>query len=539
MPAKSLPILKNRGICNHKLSDREMPVLIRKLQLDKQTVAFFLAIGLLAVVGVSVLFYSTPEGLGLNDDSVAYIAGARSIMEGDGYRASWLISNEPMTHFPPGFSGTLALIGLVTGLDPVRGARLLNISLYGVNTILMGLLGWRMTRSRPFGILAALLFLVTDSLLLTHSDALSEPFYIFFALLAFLMLHIYFEGERAAWLVVLGCTLGLAYLVRYAALSLWATLIVVLFLLSATWRKRFFSVAILLASALPWAVAWSVRNRIVGGSYTNRVLSWHPITDGDVRYGLRTISDFLIPIQSWQTQILRTPGLIEGIVITLLSGLLIWVAVIGLRWFFKPQQNAQPELISFTNGLYIFGYLSALLTTMTLFDVATRFQVRIVAPLYPSFLLLIVALASWLWRRSHVAWKPFIILMLLLITGLSFSDELQTIKYLHRGGQVYASWRWRKSEAMAFLRELPPDVMIQTNQPGAVYLYTDRPATIFPTGKKHIRTQKREVRAGNVVFAFFSNYGEGVETLKNYQKLTKGLYVRQFDSDEVYTAPPP
>lgn len=535
--ARSLPILKNRGI--YPQFNRDMPVFVRKFHLDKQTMAFFLAIGLLVIGGINMLLYSTPEGLGLNDDSIAYIAGARSLMAGDGYRAAWLISNEPMTHFPPGFSGTLALIGLVTGLDPVRGARLLNLSLFGLNILLSGLLGWRMTKSRLFGILAALLFGVTGSLLLIHSDALSEAFYVFFTLLAFLLLSLYFDKEKVSWLILLGCVLGLAYLVRYAALALWATLIVVLFLLSPTWRKRIVSNLILMASALPWAIAWSIRNRMVGGSITNRVASWHPIANEDLQFGLRTFSEFLFPVDSWRAEIWRIVGATEVIIAILLLGLLIWVVFVGLRRFFRPGQTIHVEVISFTNGLYIFAYLSALLTTMTFFDVATRFQPRLLAPMYPSFLLLFVYFVAWLWQRSHKVWKVVAISAFILVVGVSAYSEFQTVEYLHRGGQVYASWRWRNSGAMAFLRELPPGVIIHTNQCSVVYLYTERPCTVFPTRRKTILAQKREVRAGRVVFAFFSNYGEGVETLKDYQALTKDLYPNVFNGDEVYTAPPP
>ena len=94
-----------------------MPVSNRKFRLDKQTMVSLLTIGLLAVGGIWALAYSTPLGLGLNDDSIAYIAGARSIMNGNGYREAWLASNGPVTHFPPGFPGVLAFIGLVTNLD--------------------------------------------------------------------------------------------------------------------------------------------------------------------------------------------------------------------------------------------------------------------------------------------------------------------------------------------------------------------------------------------------------------------------------------
>jgi len=70
---------------------------LRKVDPGKQIVAFFLVIGLLAIGGISLLLYSTPKGLGLNDDAIAYIAGARSIMSGNGYREAWLASNGPVT----------------------------------------------------------------------------------------------------------------------------------------------------------------------------------------------------------------------------------------------------------------------------------------------------------------------------------------------------------------------------------------------------------------------------------------------------------
>ena len=75
---------------------------LRDFRFDKQAAFLFLTLCLLVVSGVWILLYSTPQGLGLNDDSIAYIAGARSIMQGQGFREAWLISNGPMTHFPPG-----------------------------------------------------------------------------------------------------------------------------------------------------------------------------------------------------------------------------------------------------------------------------------------------------------------------------------------------------------------------------------------------------------------------------------------------------
>ena len=78
---------------------------LRDFHFDKKAALFLLSLSLLTGVGVWLLLYSTPQGLGLNDDSIAYIAGARSIMSGQGFREAWLVSDGPMIQFPPGFPG--------------------------------------------------------------------------------------------------------------------------------------------------------------------------------------------------------------------------------------------------------------------------------------------------------------------------------------------------------------------------------------------------------------------------------------------------
>ena len=106
----------------------------------------FLALCLISVIGMLLVIRATPNGLGLSDDSIAYIAGARSMAAGDGYRESWLASNQPVTHFPPAFSSVLAFFELF-GLDPLRAVRWVNALLFGFNAALLGILGWRISEA--------------------------------------------------------------------------------------------------------------------------------------------------------------------------------------------------------------------------------------------------------------------------------------------------------------------------------------------------------------------------------------------------------
>jgi len=511
---------------------------LRKIRLDKQTVAFFLVIGLLAIGGVWLLLYSTPKGLGLNDDAIAYIAGARSIMNGNGYREAWLASNGPVTHFPPGFPGVLALIGLITGLDPLRGARALNGLLFGLNVLLTGWIGWRMTGSRIAGILAAALILLNSSFLYIHTRAMSEPLYIFLMLLSFLLLDYYFARFDSFFLVALGFVLGWAYLARYAGLSLLATMIATLLILHENWRKRLKSVVILSLSALPWILGWSVRNRIVGGSVTNRTLGWHPITFENWELGVKTFAEFLAPLRSVRSAFNQIPASFEVVLISIGLGLLVWVLYTGLPYFFRPDQAARPDVLSFTSALYIIAYMSALVLTMTLFDPATKFQVRILSPTYVSLLLLMMALGAWLWREKHLFWKPIISLYIVGSLGMFANSQVLAVQDFRKGGDAFAGEKWIASESVAALDQIPSDVLILSNEPGVVYLYAGRPSGILPDEGPALSDIKQAVLDGELAIILFRVNKADEETLRYYYELGRGLYLTDFSDTWLFTAFP-
>lgn len=475
------------------------------------------ALGLLAVTGTFLILTATPEGLGLSDDAIAYIAGARSLLAGEGYREAWLESNQPVTHFPPGFSGTLALLGLVSGLDPLRGARFINAILFGVNAALLGLLGWRMTKSSLAGIALAALFIANDSLLRVHAAAMSEPLFLFFSLLAFLSFDLYFEnrGRGEVWLIGAGVSSGLAYLTRYSGLALVATFLAALFLLHNTWRKRLTGAALFLAGFVPWAVGWAVRNSLLGGTATNRSLAWHPPTMENIVLGVRTFAEFLVPILEWKRPLIKMPFFFPSVLIILGAGLLVWLAWRAFTLASSVEGNK--ETLSFTNALYIFGYLAAVLFSLSLFDASTPLKVRILAPIYLPLLLLLVGAGVWLWNRRGRVWRGLVLTLAVFLLSVSAVSQARAVAELARGGTGYASFQWYDSEVMAAIRQLPPDVDIYTNEPGAVYLYTGRGAHVLPNDYDPVTAQARpgylegvarlqkEILEGRAVLAIFDS----------------------------------
>ena len=511
-----------------------------------------LSLWLLMVTGVLVVLRATPEGLALSDDSIAYIAGARSMLAGQGYREAWLASNQPVTHFPPAFPFVLTLPGLL-GADPLNSARYINALLFGLNAGLLGVLAWRMTPSLTAGVVMAALFVLNSELLQVHTTAMSEPLFIFLSLLALWTFDLYFERHNHwLWLLFCGTFVGMAYLTRYAGLALVATFIVALVILRPDWRKRFVSIGIFLAAVSPWIIGWAIRNRLVAENTTNRVLAWHPITADNLQTGVRVFSEVFIPIEAWRREMLKQAGLVEAMILIVLVAVLVWVSVKAWKYFSEPQlvsaeekmDAGSREIIPFTSGLYLFAYLASIVAAMTMFDAATKFKLRILSPVFVCLLILLVYLGIWLRNKNRVA----VILLTFALISLAFYKQFITVNQLSKGGLGYASFQWYDSKAMEYLSELPEDVMIYTNEPGAVYLYTGRGSYVLPDRFDSATAQMRagfeegvtkmqsEINAGEAVLALFDG---GDNAPQDIAVLIEGLHLgHKSAGDEIYTAQP-
>jgi len=522
--------------------------------------ASFLLLVLLVVLGVFLILRTTPEGLGLSDDSIAYIAGARSMLAGDGYREAWLASNGPVTHFPPGFSSVLAFFGMF-GLDPLRGARLVNALLFGLNAGLLGVLAWRMTPSLTAGLVLAALFIGSGEMLQVHAVAMSEPLFIFLALLSFWMFDLYFEfppssvGRGIAgewwWLAACGAFAGMAYLTRYAGLALAAAFIAAICILRTSWRKRFTSIGIFLAGFLPWSLGWAIRNQLVAENATNRTFVWHPITVENINIGRYEFSQFFIPVEAWRREIFKQPYIIEALIVIVLGSVLVWTLLKAWTHISKPNQlpvlrrggKYSREVITFTVGLFIFAYLASIIASMTMFDAATKFKLRILAPVFVGLFILLIYAGIWLRGKN----RAVVIVLTIIFLGFSVYKQSVTMTEWPKSGLGYASFQWYDSEALAYLRDLPDDVRIYTNEPGAVYLYVERGALVLPDRydsataqirdgfEEGVASMQAEINTGKAVLVLF-DHGENVA--EDVPALTNSLHLAfKSQGDLIYTKP--
>jgi hypothetical protein len=514
--------------------------------------AMFVALLLISVIGVILVLQATPEGAGLSDDSIAYVAGARSMVAGHGYREAWLASNQPVTHFPPAFPTVLAFFGFL-GIDPLHAARWVNALLFGLNAGLLGILAWRMTPSLTAGLVLAGLFVLCADLLQVHAVAMSEPLFIFLSLLSFWMFDLYFERDQHWWLGACATFVGMAYLTRYSGLALLATFVVALFVLKKGWGQKVITSALFVAGTLPWILGWTLRNKLVAENATNRTLVWHPITSQNLHMGLRTVADAFFSIDAWRKVAIKNPIITQGLIFIILGSVLVWLAIRTWKYLSERQSQASPpftpgnkpigEVISFTTGLYLFAYLASILSSMLLFDAATKFKLRILAPMFVSLLILLVYAGVWMRNKN----RPLVLIVMSIFLVFSAYKQFNTIAEWSKGGVGYASFKWYDSKAMAYLRKLPSTVRIYTDEPAAVYLYTGRgnyvlpdrydsaTALLRPGFQQGLQQMRQEILEGKAVLAIFSG---GEVTNEDEALFSQGLHLAHKSAgDAIYTAP--
>jgi hypothetical protein len=164
--------------------------------------------------------------------------------------------------------------------------------------------------------------------------------------------------------------------------------------------------------------------------------------------------------------------------------------------------------------------------------------------MFVSLLILLVYLGIWLRNKN----RPFVLVLTAVFLAFAAYKQGITIAEWSKGGIGYASFKWYDSKAMAFLRELPADVRIYTDEPAAVYLYTGRGNYVLPDRydsatalprpgfEQNLNQMRQEILDGKAVLAIFSG---GEVTNEDEALFSEGLYLAHKSAgDAIYTAGP-
>ena len=431
-----------------------------------------IALGLLALGGVAlVLLVSARSGPGVSPDSVTYLAAARGLLDGDGYRAS---DGEPYVAFPPLFPTLIALLS--SGVfDLTNVARLLNAVSFGVTIAATGWCVWRLSGASLFALLAAGAVLASRPVLNAALWLWSESF---FTAQAMLCLACALQWLRRRSFVVWVSAVALAAaatLTRYIGVTLVLT-IAVLPLLERPLRLRAMlkHIGVALLGIVPLAL-WLIRNLAVDGTLAGERYPSSQSLKDSIRGVLDTLGGWTLPPAVPASLRIESMALLTPLVMALGA----WLVLSRAESAARARLHGYIPFAVFTL-LYVLYLVAA--ETLTALD---AIDVRLIAPLLPPAIVLIVVmlhevavhlslrLGRWVLGAAAVAGVLWLALL-----GARSARLVQGL--VADGVAGYEGQRWRTSELVGALSALNPDGVVYSNDPFIISYRTDRPARLSP-----------------------------------------------------------
>jgi len=494
-----------------------------------------------AILAFVAVLWLTPYGMSAGGDSAWYVGAARNFADGRGIsRPTGGGAVKPLTHFPPFYPLTLASLD-VLGLDAIVAARWLGALLFSATVVLVGASIRRATGHRIGGLVGSLLVLISPIFLDVYVWILSEPLYLALLCGGFLLIHEYTTSHDRRLLLAGGAVIGLAYATRYVGLALVGTVIVgVLWRGPAEKRVRLLDAALVtLAGVLP-TVAWMARNLLVTGTATNRTIVWHPMSISYLKRPFSVVWGWLLPFEFTYTALYAMIAL----AVVIASVLVVRRLTVGKRAPRRMQDEAAHPAIAVLHFVHIILYTALLAASLSLLDASTPIDDRTTAPLYLSFLILVVGMGIRAWRSPsrYRLTRPVLAGLLLLVTASYAYQDVGLIGQLRQDAAGFASQRRQGSPTLEALGDLVRETTVYTNEPELVYFVSGSGATMIPiridavTGQlnEEFPAKLGEMRArllrGEAVLVLFQSIADRPD-LASVEEMTAGLRVLKTTSD--------
>lgn len=412
-------------------------------------------IALLVLAGMALVWFSTPTGPIFTADSISYIRDVRALQAGAGVLA---LNN----HWPPGYPVLLSCVYSLFGSE-ILAARLISVVSLALSLSAVAIFTARLDQLRFTAILTpmvVLTHLLAPGFISTYSYALSEPPFmaaLCWALVAYQRARVP-EAGRSAW-ILLTCCLSAMLLLRYTALPFVAGILFCLAVqIHLSGRRWFLSVmGTGLACCIP-------------------LIGWLWLVSGEAGDAVREFS--IHPLQyrhfiELSGSLARWMGGIDGRLAVVIY--VVVLATVGWQWL----QTRRPEILLLLT--VSISYLTFLALSLIFFDAHTPLSTRIVLPLFPPFVLMLVCFCA----DNDLDWRGIdsnsvLAALLVVVTAFglpalklhlktSAAGQLGSANVVERSRVLY-----RKAAA------LPADKPVYSNTSEILFLVYGRDVKLLP-----------------------------------------------------------
>jgi 4-amino-4-deoxy-L-arabinose transferase-like glycosyltransferase len=482
------------------MSMRQATIQKRKIELlsnVNKVTKFILPYVVAAMFLVVFLVVTDEHGLGVSTDSVSYIGAAESILVEGKLQipmTPWDLETPyaPFAYFPPLLPLVLAFFSWLLNIDPISSGRWLN-ALCLVVIILALLLPMVDSYLKTFVIIA---ILTGETLLYVHLWVWAEPLFLTLVVISlWTSINIFSRsGNNVKYLIVaLGITSGLATLTRYAGIHLLIGSIVLFTLQRTAMSIKIKQIVVYVGTyttvILPWLVWLSAVNKPARelGFYTMGM-------QAEITHQLLpTIAHWLMP--NWWPLRLK--------MLLMTTGIVVIVAWFILQYYRKIDPRAQ-HLFVYT--ILFVTYLTFILIARLFTEPSFPFDNRILSPA-----LIYVALGLSYVVESLSKARIYVALTFLTLS-LIVADNVYAISpFLNHStsfGIGFSSSKWKDSETITWLQDLPSDVTIFSNGADGICAVLPVTAKYTPTVSELAQLSEFEQRVkqtGPAVIVLFNH----------------------------------
>ncbi|HEY4401061.1 MAG TPA: hypothetical protein VGO38_03415 [Acidimicrobiia bacterium] len=429
-----------------------------------------LGVVVLVIAAITSALVATRHGPDLGPDSVTYVSAARNLVHGRGFTD---FTGEPLTVFAPGYPAILS-IGHVVGVGAESVGRFANALVVGAIALVSFFLLRRHVVSPWVTFGAAAAAALSSELLRIAAYVATDPLFVLLTLVFIILMEdIRTKPKQRALLIVLaGLVASGAFLVRYAAVPLFVSGVIVLAAYSAKegWgaiARRTISFAAI-SSIVPGL--WLLRNATSGAS---DVLGVRVQTDDTPLTLARLLGEAAKDLVfSYRMPIVAALGaVVAGLA---LAALLAW----------RSRSDLRPRL---SRGAVAMLPILTLIVVSTLFVVITHkttgsdLNARMLLPVWVPT----IVLGAWLLDNLLIAGRKagherLVRLLSVVVIAFLGGSMVLFLQQVAKGtSNPFHYSNGNVSELRTAVKRLPASTRILSNDPWRVYIATGRQPVIL------------------------------------------------------------
>lgn len=441
-------------------------------------------IGILIILGVSplvaMLIGSTPHGLALSPDSIAYLKAADGMLKGYGLSFT-------SVQWPPLYPMTLALFGYLFGDDLDHGSRILHAILLGANfTLIFGLLIQNKSIHIVFAFVVAFLLSISEPIILASYYVWSEPLFILVTLIDLYLINFCLKKKsddllalEAALIIVA----TLAVMTRYIGITVALINMIAVFMIidrESIFRRVMSASMQFIIPALIISF-WLTGHRAIDDNIAVERVLQHPYVDiSKIKIGLQTLGTWLYPFASKIEGAMPRWGLeLLGVMVLLLIGWSVFNFLV--KWKSMPYcstklSNHNDRFLGF-KAIFIFLYIVILAFILFCYDKKIYFDNRFLSPIFIPIYLLIVGMAV---ELKQLIARVLVCAMIIVLLSSSYFFLRSWVLINYFDGVELNSRTHTNKAIYKEVKTLPRTCMVYSDAPWNITRYFDEKVRWLP-----------------------------------------------------------